>query len=111
MDSDGWVKTEWRSGAIVIIQEREDKLRETLMALQSNTDIIKRLNRFYSELVDDHDFPSCHQVESSKLVRKFSAQLEEHLHDTEGQISRAQGLLTLISDRKQIVSEPLPRHR
>lgn len=105
MDSDGWVKTQWRSGAIVIIQEREDKLRETLMALQSNAEIMTRLNHFYSEIVEDYKFPSSHQVESRRLVKKFSSQSEEHLYDVQGQISRAEGLLTLISDRKQIVSE------
>ncbi|KAJ4385510.1 hypothetical protein N0V93_009938 [Gnomoniopsis smithogilvyi] len=107
MDPDGWVKTEWRSGAIVIIQEREDKLRETLMALQSNADIITRLGHFYRELVEDCNFPSAHRVESQRLVKKFSGQSEEHLHDIEGQISRAQGLLTLISDRKQILIQHL----
>lgn len=111
MDRDGWVKTQWRSGAIVIIQEPEVKLRETLMALQSNADIVTRLGNFYSELVEDHNFPSVPLAESQRLLKKFSGQSGEHLHDVQGQISRAQGLLTPVSDRKAINCKWFPTNK
>lgn len=88
------------------VQAYEDKTNETIMVLESNADNLETLSRFYSDLVQDENFPDSEKPECSKDVRKFGPAIRELVYDTRMQIRRASILVKTIADRKTIVRGP-----
>lgn len=88
------------------VQAYEDKTNETIMVLESNADNLESLSRFYSDLVQDENFPASEQPECSKVVKKFGSAIRELVYDTRMQIRRASILVKTIADRKTIVRGP-----
>jgi hypothetical protein len=95
----------------VVIQDRDEKLRDSIMALEANEDIMTRLRTFYQDLLKDPSFPakdSSLQPGEKSVVEQnildFCTQMDEYIYETRTQIRRAKVLSTLVADRKQIVS-------
>lgn len=76
------------------------------MVLESNADNLESLGRFYSDLVQDENFPASEQPACSRVVRKFCSVIRELAYDTRMQIRRANILVKTIADRKTIVRKP-----
>lgn len=82
-------------------QVYEDKINEAIMMLQTNTDVLTSLRKFYEGLVKSKDFPlgrSC-----CEDVSAFSTQVNEMIYDSRMHIVRAKLLVRIIADRKTIV--------
>lgn len=104
----------WKPDGLVIIQDREDLLNDTITALESNKAIMARLKRFYIDLIEDIDWS---QLESDatkaeeakekaiRNVKDFNSSLDEYIYDSEMQIHRAKLAMQLAKDRKEIVSD------
>ncbi len=85
-----------------ILQQEEERVNTTIMTLKSNVEIITRLVKFFRSLVKNPGFPEKEASEQS--VFDFTSRLEELTYDLETQMSRAQVLSKLVTDRKSIVS-------
>ncbi|CAJ2504351.1 Uu.00g117450.m01.CDS01 [Anthostomella pinea] len=101
------MKLRWEPQSLTIIQKRDEKLRETITALEANAEIMDRLKVFYVNLVSDQDFPTQVRSCATHSVNEFASQMDEYIYDTRMQIKRAKVLSTLVSDRKQILIQHL----
>lgn len=77
------------------------------MVLESNTDVLKSIRKFYHVLVDRKDFPPILKDACDEDLRNFILQLDEIINDFNMQISRAKLLVNIISDRKELVLQHL----
>ncbi|KAI1339832.1 hypothetical protein F5Y15DRAFT_415751 [Xylariaceae sp. FL0016] len=101
------LQLQWNPQALALIQQRDEKIRETVMALESNTDILTRLRDFYANLVKDIDFPDQERSGATHAVNDFISRVDEHVYDCSMQAKRAKALLALVSERKQILIQHL----
>jgi hypothetical protein len=85
------------------VQTWEDKTNETIMVLESNSEIFVLLKKFYTNLVTDEAFPDRERKRCRQVVRNFASQLDELIYDTNMQIRRARVLVKIVADRKTIV--------
>lgn len=90
-------------GSLGGVQRWEEKTNDSIMAMESNANILKLLQRFYRDLVRDDDFPSKARRICQQAVKNFCLQLEELICETQMQISRAKILVRTVADRKTIV--------
>lgn len=89
--------------AVTRIQEQEDKVNEAVMAMQSNSKIMRSMQTFYQGLVQESDFPQSEQKECARVVASFRARLVEIVDSLESQLERAQVLGKIAAVRKNIV--------
>ncbi|KAL8772819.1 MAG: hypothetical protein Q9209_002164 [Squamulea sp. 1 TL-2023] len=87
------------------LQDYQDKMNETIMVLQANNHVLMSLRDFYEALLDNSAFPL--RDKSHEDVTYFTKQVNEMIHDSSMQISRAELLVRITSDRKDLVSEKL----
>jgi hypothetical protein len=90
------------------VQLYEDKTNEAIMALESNAEIMKSLQTFYSGIVEDQNFPPSERDVCTRKARDFISRMDEFVYDTKTLIARAKSLAKVASDRKTVVSA---RHR
>lgn len=95
---------QWRRDGLLIIQEREQYLTDSITCLESNIAVINRLCAFYTNLVGDPAWPQDYVELARRSVREFVAQLGEFVYDLEMQLKRATLALQVAKDRKDIVS-------
>jgi hypothetical protein len=92
---------------LIITEGDEEDINRTVMALESNIDVISNLRDFYVDIVEYAEIPV--SDESRKLCKsyqkQFTLQLNEIIADLKTQVARAQGLAKLITERKNIVSQ------
>ncbi|KAL8811715.1 MAG: hypothetical protein Q9200_001578 [Gallowayella weberi] len=87
------------------LQHYQDKINETIMVLEGNNEVLSSLGGFYRALLGNSAFlvrDACHEDISS-----FAKQVDEMIHDSSTQISRAKLLVRITSDRKDLVSQHL----
>ena len=89
---------------LAIVQQYEQKANDAVIVLESNTDILNSLLDFYGQLVDDEDFPMASRASCRKAVEKFILQIREIIFDTRMQSARAKVLVSVVAQRKEIVS-------
>ncbi|OLN86219.1 hypothetical protein CCHL11_04097 [Colletotrichum chlorophyti] len=89
------------------VQKWEEKTNDTIMAMESNVNIMRLLQKFYKELVRDDRFPQRERPQCSQAVKGFSFQLEEFISETQMQIVRAKFLAKVVADRKTILIQHL----
>lgn len=94
-------------GSLGGVQRWEEKTNDSIMAMESNANILKLLQRFYRDLVRDDDFPSKARRICQQAVKNFCLQLEELICETQMQISRAKILVRTVADRKTILIQHL----
>ncbi|KAF4841954.1 hypothetical protein CGCSCA4_v009097 [Colletotrichum siamense] len=94
-------------GSLGGVQRWEEKVNSTLMAMESNVKIMKLIQKFYKDLVKDEHFPQRERRACQSAVKDFVFQLEELICETQMQVSRAQVLLKILSDRKTILIQHL----
>ena len=86
-----------------MVQHREDKINEAIMVLQANTDVITSLRNFYKRFFDDLDDADSIKTSCKAATIEFSAQLDDMIYDSKMQISRANVLVKIAADRKNLV--------
>jgi hypothetical protein len=76
------------------------------LALESNVAILTRLRTFYSDLVNDENFPTAYRSQAQRDVREFTSRIDEYIYDITLQITRAKLVAQLAKDRKDMVCNP-----
>ncbi|KAJ9602689.1 hypothetical protein H2200_012883 [Cladophialophora chaetospira] len=87
------------------VQYYEDRTNETIMILESNIDVLTALSKYYEDLLTDNDFPlrqSCRDI-----TIDFARQIQDAIHDTKMQASRAKLVVRIASDRKALIQSHL----
>lgn len=95
---------QWEKDGLLIIQEREQYLTDSITCLESNIAVMKRLGTFYSGLVEDPAWPQSIATSTQRSVKDFVAKLDEYIYDLGMQLKRATLALQVAKDRKEIVS-------
>lgn len=85
------------------LQDYQDKINQTIMVLEANNDVLASLRNFYQALLDNRAFTLKDACGSD--ITSFTKQVDEMIHDSSMQISRAKLLVRITSDRKDLVSE------
>ncbi|KAI3539966.1 hypothetical protein CABS03_02369 [Colletotrichum abscissum] len=89
------------------VQKWEEKASDAVMALESNANIMKLLQKFYRDLLKDENFPKGDRHVCLQRVKKFASQLEELICEANMQISRTKNLVKVVADRKTILIQHL----
>lgn len=84
------------------LQVYQDKINQTIMVLEANNDVLASLRNFYQALLDNKAFTLKDACGSD--ITSFTKQVDEMIHDSSMQISRAKLLVRITSDRKDLVS-------
>ncbi|KAM7204656.1 hypothetical protein V8F20_003440 [Naviculisporaceae sp. PSN 640] len=93
--------------AMTLVQEKEEKVNETVMVMTSNIKILTSLASFYQGLVSDPDFPSTHVDACKSAVKRFVAANDQFIEDLRTQVTRATALLKITQERKAIIIQQL----
>lgn len=103
----GYAHKEYKPYHIQDLQHWQDRAKETVMVLEANIEILNSLRRFYVGLVARKDFPDVLKATCEDDLARFLSQLDEIIGDFNMQISRARLLVSIISDRKELVLQHL----
>ena len=85
------------------LQDYQDKVNQTIMVLEANNDVLASLRSFYHALPNSSAFTLKDTCGSD--ITSFTKQVDEMIHDSSMQVSRAKLLIRITSDRKDLVSE------
>lgn len=75
------------------------------MILESNTEVLTALSAYYEGLLTDTDFPLGQSCRDS--IIDFARQLQDAVHDTKMQASRARLVGRIAADRKMLIQSHL----
>ncbi|KAH7087651.1 hypothetical protein FB567DRAFT_350505 [Paraphoma chrysanthemicola] len=104
---EGYSHKEYRPYHIQDLQYWQDRANEAVMVLEANTDVLKSIQKFYVDLVDRKDFPNTLKLACEDDLRTFASQVNEIINDFHMQTARAKLLVSIISDRKELVLQHL----
>ena len=90
------------------LQDYQDKINVTIMVLEANNDVLASLRDFYKTLLENSAFALRETCRED--VTSFTKQVDEMIHDSSMQISRAKLLIRITTDRKDLVSGLLAIH-
>ncbi|KAK1845618.1 hypothetical protein CCHR01_11735 [Colletotrichum chrysophilum] len=96
-----------KPASLTDVQKWEEKTNDTIMAMESNVNIMRLLQRFYRDLLKDENFPAKERILCQQATKTFSFRLEELVCETQMQIMRAKALAKLVADRKTIIIQHL----
>ncbi|KAF4821022.1 hypothetical protein CGCSCA5_v003335 [Colletotrichum siamense] len=96
-----------KPASLTDVQKWEEKTNDTIMAMESNVNIMRLLQRFYRDLLKDENFPGKERLLCQQGAKTFSFRLEELICETQMQIMRAKALAKLVADRKTIIIQHL----
>ncbi|SPO07391.1 uncharacterized protein DNG_10085 [Cephalotrichum gorgonifer] len=91
----------WQTSLLGSIQVYEERASEAVMALESNLEILTRLQTFYRNLTND-SFRRQEVREARQIIKQFVARTDELVSDLRTQISRIRMLEKNVADRKTI---------
>ncbi|KZL78222.1 hypothetical protein CT0861_07799 [Colletotrichum tofieldiae] len=89
------------------VQNWEERTNDTIMAMESNVNILRLQQNFYRDIVKDDSFPRKEQRGCQQTVKSHNSQLEELICETQMQIIRAKVLVKTVADRKTILIQHL----
>ncbi|KAJ0163381.1 hypothetical protein CTA2_3082 [Colletotrichum tanaceti] len=89
------------------VQKWEEKTNDTIMAMESNVNIMRLQQKFYRDLVKDDSFFLKGQRECHDDVKCYVSHMEELICETQMQIMRAKVLVKTVGDRKTILIQHL----
>ncbi|KZL63053.1 fungal specific transcription factor domain-containing protein [Colletotrichum incanum] len=89
------------------VQNWEERTNDTIMAMESNVNILRLQQKFYRDIVKDDSFPRREQRGCQQTVKSHNSQLEELICETQVQIMRAKVLVKTVADRKTILIQHL----
>ncbi|CZR56656.1 uncharacterized protein PAC_06545 [Phialocephala subalpina] len=82
----------------------EEKFKELLLVIRSNIKIVTDVQQYYLELVDCPEFPDEIKLGSKKKLREFEKTVASIINDLEMQYSRADNLLSTLTNRKALLN-------
>ena len=100
----GYAYKDYKPHHIQELQYWLDRTNEAVMVLEANVDVISALQRFYFRLKESKDFPDILKQNNADDITSFNSQLDELISDFRMQIYRAKLLVSIIRDRKELVS-------
>lgn len=103
----GYAHKQYKPHHIQDLQYWSDKVKEAIMVLEGNVEVMGALRRFYMNLREQRDFPPALKDACSEEIQTFDAHLEELVAGINTQISRAQLLSSIIGDRKELIVQHL----
>lgn len=83
------------------MQSHEDRVNEAVMIMDTNSNVIAQIRAFYLGLVEQVGLPWVSECQDA--ISQFASQLDEMIYDLNMHISRAQVLVKISQDRKQLV--------
>jgi len=86
------------------LQYIEEKANEVLLVLETNTNVLGDLRKHYEIGIELSDMPKEIRVDCNQDVARFVKRVLNVENDLKMQQSRAKTLLTLLSNRKSVVS-------
>jgi hypothetical protein len=89
------------------LQRHDDKTNEVIADLEANVEIMSSLCKFYTGLMTNNSIPQSLKDAVELDINAFTAQVENMISDFKMQIARANLLVKITKDRKELVS-PLP---
>lgn len=98
---------EWDKTGMLVIQKHIEHLTDTITCIESNIAIMNRFQSFYTDLVEDPEWPQTDIIAYKHAVKEFVSQLGEHLYDLSMQLKRANLALHVGKDRKDILTQHL----
>ncbi|KAL1966202.1 hypothetical protein VTN77DRAFT_4754 [Rasamsonia byssochlamydoides] len=90
---------------LLTVQNYEEKTNEAIMVMQANAEVLASLSRFYEDLLEDANFPLA--AACQKDIHHFAAQVNDMIQDSKMQITRANLLVRITSDRKSLITQHL----
>lgn len=85
------------------LQDCENKISDAILALESNTDNMESLHKFYQHIITERCFSATEQDACHNNLKRFVLQISELGYNIKMQIRRANVLLKEASDQKAIV--------
>lgn len=83
-------------------QHTEDKANELRAVLKGNIKVLESLSSFYDRLLGNDNFPL--RASGRRSIVAFVQYIQDRIHDTEMHRDRAELLVKLVDDRKNLVS-------
>lgn len=87
------------------VQAREDQINEAVMVVEANVNVMQSLCKFYESLRMKRDVPQVLKDDCGDAVDTFVAQINDMISNMKLQIVRAQLLVKITKDRKELVSD------
>ncbi|KAI9767403.1 MAG: hypothetical protein M1839_004507 [Geoglossum umbratile] len=88
-----------------LVQNYEDKANEAVMIMAANADVLASLQKFYQNLLENKDFEL--RIACREHVSAFATQVDAMIYDSRMQTARAQLLIRIVADRKELVLQHL----
>jgi hypothetical protein len=86
------------------VQHYQEKINEALLVLRSNMKILTNIKQYYRSLLISGDFPKEIKDGSAKQINHFQSSIDNTINDLEMQQSRAEMLLSTVTNRKNMVN-------
>jgi len=85
------------------VQSLQEKVNEVKFVLKANIDVLKELTVYYQELMISEDYVKELSTNHKRAVDHFEKQIVMIINDLQMQSARAETLVGLLVDRKQLV--------
>ena len=99
----GYAHQQYKPYHIQELQHWKEKTSEAIMVLEANVDGMTALRKFYVELKANKDFPSPLKMKCEDDIETLTANIGQATNGLKMQISRANLLAVVISERKELV--------
>lgn len=86
------------------VQNIEEMANEAVLVLKLNINVVKQLKQYYVSVKKSHELPATIVDKCESDMVRFERRLDGIVQDFELQILRAEALLRLLADRKQLAS-------
>ncbi|OAP62702.1 hypothetical protein AYL99_01929 [Fonsecaea erecta] len=94
-------------GNLQNVQGREDQINEAIMVLEANVDVMQSLCKFYESLMTKKEIPQTLKDECDADIATFIAQINDMISNLKLQIVRANLLVKITKDRKELITQLL----
>jgi hypothetical protein len=98
----GYHPKRYQAGDIRRMQLWDETVGEAVVVLEGNIEVMSSLRQLYLNLEKDSAFP--HRDTCADEIADFANQLDAIINDFRISIGRANALIKIISDRKELVS-------
>jgi Mg2+ and Co2+ transporter CorA len=103
----GYAHKEYKPYHIQDLQYWSDKIKEAILILKANLEVVSALRKFYLNLQEQRDFPQQLATSCTEEVAEFRVHLDEIMAEFKMHTPHAQLLESIISGRKELVLQHL----
>jgi hypothetical protein len=91
------------SDDLSFVQKKEDETNKAMMMMMANAQILESLTSFYSDLIENSNFPLAKNLACQAAVAELTIELRDLVHEFERDVVRARTLGKITADRKMLV--------